>query len=324
MHEPDTRLWPDHGATGVESGARAAGGSELGATPRSIARLLQDFAADGRDLVAADDHGVRAACRDGLRLGDGESQRAIGWQLSGDGILGRLRGQRAEGEPQALEEGAAVGGRRGENELGHGLHQVEKSPARNKDLTHAAIFDLPIDDTYYTRPMSPPWSQPLDVDRLSRGEAEIDFDVPLAELSRLRSRVPGIGGSVRGTARFGRQSRFAVADLSLAGKALLQCQRCMQTMELAIDSTSHLALIAAEADAAEVPEELEPVLARDGRTSAGELVEEELLLALPIVPLHEEPRDCAVPPSAPLISGEAPEHVSQRPFEGLADLLRRK
>ncbi len=172
--------------------------------------------------------------------------------------------------------------------------------------------------------MSPPWSQPLDVDRLSRGEAEIDFDVPLPELSRLRSRVPGIGGSVHGTARFGRQSRFVVADLSFTGKASLQCQRCMQTMELAIDSTSHVALIALEADAAEVPEELEPVLARAGRISAGELLEEELLLALPIVPLHEQLRDCAVSPSAPLVPGEAPEHVSQRPFEGLGDLLKRK
>ncbi len=172
--------------------------------------------------------------------------------------------------------------------------------------------------------MSPPWSQPLDVDRLSRGEAEIDFDVPLTELPRLRSRVAGIGGTVRGTARLGRNSRFAVADVSLAGTAMLQCQRCMQAMELAIDCTSHVALITAEADAAEVPEQLEPVLAREGRISAAELVEEELLLALPIVPLHEQLRDCAVPASAPLVADEAPEHVSQRPFEGLAELLKRK
>jgi DUF177 domain-containing protein len=172
--------------------------------------------------------------------------------------------------------------------------------------------------------MSPPWSQPLDVDRLARGEAEIDFDVPLAELPRLKSRIAGIGGSVRGVARFGRQSGFAMAELSLAGTARLQCQRCMQAMELTVDSTTHVALILAEGDAAEVPEELEPVLARDGRISAGELVEEELLLALPIVPLHEELSVCAVPPSAPLVAGEAPEHVSQRPFEGLGDLLRHK
>jgi uncharacterized protein len=172
--------------------------------------------------------------------------------------------------------------------------------------------------------MSPPWSQPLDVDRLSRGETEIAFDVPLAELPRLRSRIPGIGGSVRGAVRFGRRSRFAVAELSLAGKATLQCQRCMQPMELAVDSTTDVALIFAEADAAEVPEDLEPVLAREGRVSAGELVEEELLLALPIVPLHEELSECAVPASAPLVADEAPEHVTQRPFEGLAELLRHK
>jgi uncharacterized protein len=172
--------------------------------------------------------------------------------------------------------------------------------------------------------MSPPWSQPLDVDRLARGEAEIDFDVPLAELPRLRSRIAGIGGSVHGAARFGRQSGFAVADLSLAGTATLQCQRCMQAMELSVDSTTHVALILTEAEAADVPEELEPVLARDGRISPGELVEEELLLALPIVPLHEELSECAVPAAAPLVAGEAPEHVTQRPFEGLGDLLRHK
>jgi uncharacterized protein len=178
--------------------------------------------------------------------------------------------------------------------------------------------------TYYTRPMSPPWSQPLDVDRLARGEAEIEFDVPLAELPRLKARIPGIGGSVRGAVRFGRQSEFAVAEISLAGKATLQCQRCMQAMELPLESTTHVALIFAEADAAEVPEELEPVLARSGNISAGELVEEELLLALPIVPLHEELRECAVPAAAPIVSEEAAEPVTQRPFAGLGELLRHK
>jgi uncharacterized protein len=185
-------------------------------------------------------------------------------------------------------------------------------------------FDLPPVDTYYTRPMSPPWSQPLDVDRLSRGETEIDFDVPVSELPRLLSRMPGIGGTVRGTARFGRRSGFAAVELTLAGTVTLQCQRCMQPMQLALRSTTEVALILAEAAVAEVPEELEPVLARDGRISVGELVEEELLLALPIVPLHEQLEECAVPQEAPLLAEEAPQHVTQRPFAGLGDLLRDK
>ena len=83
-------------------------------------------------------------------------------------------------------------------------------------------------------------------------------------------------------------------------------------------------LFRSEADAADVPAELEPVLAREGRISAGELVEEELLLALPIVPVHEQLRDCAVPASAALVAQQAPEHVTQRPFAGLDELLRHK
>jgi DUF177 domain-containing protein len=172
--------------------------------------------------------------------------------------------------------------------------------------------------------MSPPWTQPLEIDRLARGEAEIDFEVPLAELPRLKSKIAGIGGNVHGRVRFGRRSGLAIAELTLAGTARLQCQRCMQAMELCIGSTTAVALITTESEVGEVPEDLEPVLAREGRISAGELIEEELLLALPIVPLHEELRECAVPPSAPLVVRAEPEHVSQRPFEGLDELLRHK
>ena len=66
-------------------------------------------------------------------------------------------------------------------------------------------------------------------------------------------------------------------------------------------------LFRSEADAADVPAELEPVLAREGRIRAGELVEEELLLALPIVPLHAAVSPCFPSATAPaLLSAPAP------------------
>jgi len=60
----------------------------------------------------------------------------------------------------------------------------------------------------------------------------------------------------------------------------------------------------------------------------GELVEEELLLALPIVPLHVQAGDCAVPVDAPAVSGAphtpgAPEQTTQKPFAQLDKLLKR-
>jgi uncharacterized protein len=184
-------------------------------------------------------------------------------------------------------------------------------------------FDLQAPHTYHTRPMSPPWSKPLDIDRLADGEADIDFAVPLAELPRLRSQLASVEGLVRGRVHFTRESGFVVADLSMSGAAALTCQRCLGAMTEPVNSAVRVALITAESDASRVPENLEPVLAPGGRINVGELVEEELLLALPIVPLHAEASDCAVAQDAPAVKVEAPEQTTQKPFAQLDKLLKR-
>ncbi len=176
--------------------------------------------------------------------------------------------------------------------------------------------------------MSPPWSKPLDIDRLADGQAEIDFAVPLAELPRLRSQLASVEGMVRGRVHFTRESGLVVADLALSGAATLACQRCLEPMQESVSSSVRMALITAEAEASRVPEHLEPVLAPGGRTTIGELVEEELLLALPIVPLHGQPGGCAVSVGEPAKGSdvhvsETPEQTTQKPFAQLDKLLKR-
>ncbi|HEY6482318.1 MAG TPA: YceD family protein [Steroidobacteraceae bacterium] len=173
--------------------------------------------------------------------------------------------------------------------------------------------------------MSPPWVSPLAVDRLADAEAEVEFAIALAELPRLRSRVPSVGGQARGLVRFTREAGYAVAEVSLEGAAILACQRCLANMtEPLRGSTTRVALIAAEADAAAVPEHLDPVLAAGGHISVGEIVEEELLLALPIVPLHARESDCSPVPQAQVLARARDEPSTQRPFEQLAELLKGK
>jgi len=165
-----------------------------------------------------------------------------------------------------------------------------------------------------------PWSQPLEVDRLADGGAAVDFAVPLAELSGLRSLRSGVAGSVRGRAHFGREEGMPVADLRFSGTVTLQCQRCLQPLERPIEAESRIALIGSESQTARVPLEREPVLAPGGRISIGELLTEELLLAVPIVPLHEDRERCATESVArePAQGGE-----THRPFANLGDLLKR-
>lgn len=165
-----------------------------------------------------------------------------------------------------------------------------------------------------------PGSKSLDVDRLCGSGAEVEFDIPLTALPRLGSR-DGMGGSVRGTARFGRQSGRPVADLSLEGAATLQCQRCMQAMELPLRSAVRVALLTSAADAGTLPEEIEPTLVPDGRVRVADLVEEELLLALPIVALHGA-GECPAQAGADAREPARPE--TQRPFARLGELLNHK
>jgi uncharacterized protein len=169
--------------------------------------------------------------------------------------------------------------------------------------------------------MSEPWSRPLDVDRLADEEAEVEFAVALSELP---AGPAGLKGSVAGRARFTRSQGLAVAVLTVRGTATLECQRCMQPMTVPLDSEVRVALLASEADAARVPADFEPVLAPGGRTSIGELIREELLLTLPIVPLHEAPEACA-PASAPAepAAREEPAPETHKPFARLAELMKR-
>jgi uncharacterized protein len=165
-----------------------------------------------------------------------------------------------------------------------------------------------------------PWSAPLEVDRLADGGGDVEFAVPLAELVGLRSLRGGVGGGVHGHAHFGREQGMPVADLAFSGTVSLQCQRCLQPMERPLERVSRIALIAAEDEADRVPPEREPVLAAGGRISIGELLTEELLLLLPIVPLHEQ-HECASKPAAAERAAAGGE--THRPFANLADLLKR-
>lgn len=154
---------------------------------------------------------------------------------------------------------------------------------------------------------------------MADGEALVEFAGAIAELPSLRSLRPGVAGGVSGQLRFSREQGFAVAALSLKGSATLECQRCLQPMELPIDTSTRIALIASESESVRVPEGLEPVLAPGGRTGIGALVAEELLLTLPIVPLHEAGGCMRVAQSA----APSPAGETHRPFASLAELLKR-
>lgn len=172
--------------------------------------------------------------------------------------------------------------------------------------------------------MSEPWSQLSDVDRLADRQADVAFEISLDQMPRVRAQLAGSGGKVRGVAHFRREAGFRVAELEFDGAATLVCQRCLEPVECPVEGRSRVALIALESEADRVPQEFETVHAPENRIRVRDLVEEELLLTLPLVPLHAN-AGCAGEESSiePDAEPDAPAPETQRPFERLGELLKR-
>jgi len=174
--------------------------------------------------------------------------------------------------------------------------------------------------------MSQAWSQLQDVDRLCNGLIDVEFAIPLSAFPRLPQQPDNLDTQVQGLAQFRREGGFAVADLALRGSVQLTCQRCLAPMRVPVDGTARIALVASEAEAASVPADFEPVRTQEGRIRVRDLVEEELLLALPIVALHASSGECAPQAQAAGIDLEAEaalEDGLQKPFANLGELLKR-
>jgi uncharacterized protein len=176
--------------------------------------------------------------------------------------------------------------------------------------------------------MSLGWSRRAPVDSLVGTEAAIDFTIPLAELPRVSHELSTADGEARGNVRFSRQLGQAVADLDVSAAPEVVCQRCMQAMRWPIQVKSRIALVSDYNAADRVPEGLEVFLVEADSVSVRDLVDEEILLALPQVARHAEGSECARGgvqlPGQEVESQEPAEHQVQKPFAQLGELLKRK
>jgi uncharacterized protein len=142
--------------------------------------------------------------------------------------------------------------------------------------------------------------------------------LPRAELSGV---LPGTAFSMR--FRFSRADGGIGIDTGLKGTVVLTCQRCLKPVTLPVEGESALTLVADDEAAERVPEGREAVVAEANQVDLAWLAEEELLLALPLVPLHEEACSVAVGSESVAVVAEAPAGKRQKPFENLRDLLKK-
>ncbi len=158
----------------------------------------------------------------------------------------------------------------------------------------------------------------IDPWRLAAESGQLDGALALAALPRLVAALNRADGVVKVALAAGidRQGVRFIAG-AVRTEVELVCQRCLEPLRVALDATVSLGLVHSEAEADRLPEEYEPLLVPEGNLGVADLVEDELLLALPRIPRHDDARGCK-------INGyRTPDGVEQdQPFAPLASLLR--
>lgn len=194
------------------------------------------------------------------------------------------------------------------------------------------------------------WSRPVDVDRLADAGETRDFDVDLAEFPRLAAELGRAGARARGSLSVSRERRLPVVEVEVEARLPLVCQRCLGVVEVPVESSARVAVVPDLATADALGTDLDPFIAAEGRVVLRDLAEEQLLLALPLVPRHEDLALCeaelaATPSRAArlVVQSETARRdeagrerargvpdedsgapVTQKPFAELGELLKRK
>jgi uncharacterized protein len=137
------------------------------------------------------------------------------------------------------------------------------------------------------------WYSQRDLESLADREGVQSGELQLSKLTRLVGMLHSDAGSVRASLKFG-QRRDGWLDVELTYMATMEltCQRCLEPFHHELAGRVKVVLADAESTPATVPEGYEPFEFADGRFSPAELIEDELIVAMPLAPKHERLADC--------------------------------
>lgn len=130
---------------------------------------------------------------------------------------------------------------------------------------------------------------PLEVDpfRLAAKEEQLQGSIPLKQMKRLISALSSDEGDVFIDVVFSVDiNRVSQLRGQIKTDAKLICQRCMGEMELPIALDFELAFVRSEAEMERLPEGYETTLIEDTPIMLSDIIEDEILLALPSIPKH--------------------------------------
>lgn len=162
----------------------------------------------------------------------------------------------------------------------------------------------------------------IDPFRYAEQSLSLEGVLKIADMQRLKANVIANDDTVSACLQFGIDEQgITFLTGHLKTKLTLQCQRCMEPFIYEIISDFVLGIVNTLDEANALPEQYEPALAKEGNLALRELIEDEIILNLPIIPRHE-PEECKV--KLPLSDSGWEQGKGENPFHVLKSLKHKQ
>ncbi len=129
-----------------------------------------------------------------------------------------------------------------------------------------------------------------EIRKLAALETVFQGNLAVAKLTRFTQALAEDIGTVSYNLKIGyNEDRLPVINGQVSGLVKLQCQRCMQPTDWELESSFAVAVVWDEERAKHISSGLEALVAPEGLVELLAILEDELLLSLPIVAYHPDP-----------------------------------
>jgi uncharacterized protein len=113
---------------------------------------------------------------------------------------------------------------------------------------------------------------------------------------------------------------YPCVNIDLVGRIDLECQRCLKPFGFSLHLESRLTILTSDEQSRQIAEPFDAVIMASDGLDMLTIIEDEILSALPIAPMHESAADCVVFDGVvPVITERA--GVPHRPFANLSALM---
>jgi uncharacterized protein len=169
---------------------------------------------------------------------------------------------------------------------------------------------------------------PKDIDpfRLAQNGLKLEGTLPVSTMKRLAGSLADTEGEVAVTMNFDvDETALPFMYGKFSAQLSLICERCMKPMSVDVNVECHLAILKSERKIEELAELYEPwIVENKDPVLLASVVEDELILGLPLVPRHEH---ACLPKEAWYRGDDIDESEKEKkvsPFEVLASLKLKK